>query len=360
MRRILIANGLDPHLLVVLDERAESASDAIRRGVDKVFLTGSAETGRKVLRQLADPLIPSVMELSGCDAVFILDGADLPGVVEALVFALRLNNAATCMAPRRLFVSERTQSQLQPLLTAALRRLKPIDVSASTRQLLGDLIAEATLYGAKVALNGLHAVFPALPAHQPPAHDPPAHDKAAHDPLPHERLHHDQGKHTVGATVITGAQPAMRIAQADIFAPVLSIFTVRDTEEALRLHEQCPYALTAAVFGPRDAAEALAARVNAGTVLLNDLIVATADPRAAFSARKRSGFGSTRGAEGLLEMTAVKTVIRRRAPDRRAYQPTTPMHTRLFTAYISLAHGRGWKTRLAALRGLIQAASQLK
>jgi aldehyde dehydrogenase (NAD+) len=234
------------------------------------------------------------------------------------------------MAPRRLFASASIREQLLPLLIRALRPLEPIEVSSETRQMLGDLIAEATLYGAKVALNGMDT-----------------------------RCTHSQAA-TVGATILTEAHPSMRITQADIFAPLLSVITVKNEDEAVEMHRECPYALTASVFGPRRAARVMASRLNAGTVLVNDVIVSTADPRVAFGGRKRSGFGSTRGAEGLLEMTAVKTVVVQRSRSRRSYQPTTPTHSRFFAAYIRLAHGRGWRSRLAAFCELFQSARQLR
>ncbi len=93
-----------PHCCNCWTNRPRPPVDAIAAGVDKVFLTGSAATGTAVLHQLAPHLTPAVMELSGCDAVFVLPGADLDRTVAALAFGLRLNGSATCMAPRRLFL----------------------------------------------------------------------------------------------------------------------------------------------------------------------------------------------------------------------------------------------------------------
>ena len=104
LRDVLVGCGLDPALLQLLDESPQAAVDAIAAGVDKVFLTGSAATGTAVLYQLAAHLTPAVMELSGCDAVFVLPGAEVERTVAALAFGLRLNGSATCMAPRRLFL----------------------------------------------------------------------------------------------------------------------------------------------------------------------------------------------------------------------------------------------------------------
>ncbi|WP_377807343.1 aldehyde dehydrogenase family protein [Azospirillum sp. A29] len=96
--------GLPPGLFRVLDESAAAVDEAIEEGIDKLVLTGSADTGRVVAEKLARHLVPSTMELSGNDAVFVLPGADLEQVARALAFGLRLNGSATCIAPRRVFV----------------------------------------------------------------------------------------------------------------------------------------------------------------------------------------------------------------------------------------------------------------
>ena len=130
LRDVLVGCGLDPALLQLLGESAQAASDVIAAGVDKVFFTGSAATGTAVLHQLADHLTPSVMELSGCDAVFVLPGAELDRAVKALAFGLRLNGSATCMAPRRLFLVG-DHPDLVPALLEQCKNLPPVVLPAA-------------------------------------------------------------------------------------------------------------------------------------------------------------------------------------------------------------------------------------
>ena len=98
-----------------------------------------------------------------------------------------------------------------------------------------------------------------------------------------------------------------------------------------------PFALAASIF-TRDesAARFLAARLNAGVVTINDLIIPTADARLPFGGRKRSGFGVTRGAEGLLELTTPKVVTVSRSKFRPAFEAPQPGDARLFQAYLKL------------------------
>jgi acyl-CoA reductase-like NAD-dependent aldehyde dehydrogenase len=308
----LVGCGLDPALLQLLDESAQAASDAIAAGVDKVFLTGSVATGTAVLHELADHLTPAVMELSGCDAVFVLPEAEPDRAVAALAFGLRLNGSATCMAPRRLFLVGDHPGFVRALIDQ-LERLPPVvlvDGLQDARRLGGCILRDESDAGLRFA-------------------------------------------------VILKATSEMAITQADIFAPVLCIFDVPDADTAIAAHATCPYALTAAIFGPEPEARKLASHLPVGTVLINDLIVGTADPRVSFGGRKSSGFGVTRGREGLLEMTTLKTIVAQRSRDQRAYRPATPAHQPFFAAYIQAIHGGHWRTRWQGLRRLLRVAARL-
>jgi delta 1-pyrroline-5-carboxylate dehydrogenase len=117
----------------------------------------------------------------------------------------------------------------------------------------------------------------------------------------------------------------------------------------------CPYALGASVFGPEEPARRLAVRIRAGAVTINDLIVPTADPRLPFGGRGQSGYGVTRGAAGLLELTCVKTISLRRGHLRLHYQPTTAVDRTVFRQYLRAAHGRGWVGRIRACASLLAA-----
>jgi acyl-CoA reductase-like NAD-dependent aldehyde dehydrogenase len=143
----------------------------------------------------------------------------------------------------------------------------------------------------------------------------------------------------VPPVIVADATAELRLLRQDVFAPVLAIVPVRDMEHALACAALCPYALGASVFGPVDASRALAARVNAGSVVINDVIVPTADPRLPFGGRGESGFGVTRGAEGLLEMTSIKTISVRRGWFRPHLSPPGANDARRFAGMIRLLHG---------------------
>lgn len=133
------------------------------------------------------------------------------------------------------------------------------------------------------------------------------------------------------------------------------VIPVRDVEHALMLSSQSSYALGAAIFGPADAALALAGRVSAGCVVVNDVIVPTADPRLPFGGRGSSGFGTTRGAEGLLEMTVIKSICVRSGRFRPHLDPAKAGDNTMFAALIATLHGNA-RTRVNGIKTLARHA----
>jgi acyl-CoA reductase-like NAD-dependent aldehyde dehydrogenase len=156
-------------------------------------------------------------------------------------------------------------------------------------------------------------------------------------------------------TLISRTTPALLSMQTEIFAPVLSVMRAVDLEEALAANAACLYALTASVFGPEAHARALARRLRVGNVLINDVVIPTADPRIPFGGRGRSGFGVTRGTEGLLAMTMPRTIQTQRSRSRRPYEPTGGGHVELFAGLAEALHGAGIQRRWAGLKRVLRA-----
>jgi acyl-CoA reductase-like NAD-dependent aldehyde dehydrogenase len=329
---LLAAAGLPENLLTILPEGDEAGREALAVGPDKVLVTGRAATGQAVLADLAPRLVPATLELSGCDAVFLLPqcrAADVDRAARALRFGLTLNGGATCIAPRRVFVPRSLRPALEEQLVRLFRNtpsgLPVAAVAPELARRARELAAEAMLEGARLLAGSLAGDGPFRPL------------------------------------VLADARPEMRLLRKDLFAPVLSLVEIDDSEPSEALEEAlagaalCPYALGAAVFGPEEAAVAFASRVRAGVVVVNDLIVPTADPRLPFGGRGRSGYGLTRGAEGLLELTTVKTIAVRRGRRLPHLEEPQPGDADLFLSYLALVHGGGWRARLQGLVGLFRA-----
>ena len=144
-------------------------------------------------------------------------------------------------------------------------------------------------------------------------------------------------------TVFGSAEVLARLSVTD-----LDFVAVSSEEEALRLAAECEYALGATVFGSPPRAAAFAKKVRAGVVVINDMIAPTAHPALPFGGRGSSGFGVTRGAEGLLELTAAKAIVVQRSRWLPHFDAPHASDRRLFSAFIRALHAGAWKVRLRA------------
>ena len=318
---VLAEAGLPAGVLTVTDESVEAAQQALAALPDKVIFTGSSRTSQSILEELAATSTPAVLELSGADAIVVTPSADLQQVARAVAFGLRLNGASVCMSPRRLFATPSTMTALRPLLYAELAKVPGVALDAGTSARLRIMLDEAANAGAE-----LYGAF------KPDAQQPLLVDRAT---------------------------ASMSIARSDIFAPVLSLVEAETMLHVPELYAQCPYALTASIFCDKaneKKARLLAQMLKAGTVLINDIIAPTADPRVPFGGRGASGYGLTRGAEGLLEMTAVKALLIRRGGVMLHLDPTSDEDATMFAGLIRTMHGKGLATRWAALKQLVKTA----
>ncbi len=316
LRDCMVASGVIKNLVQVLPSDVEAGEAAIRKGVDKVVLTGSVGTGRKVLHMLADKLISSTMELSGSDAVFVLPQADLKRAARSIAFALKMNGGATCIAPRRIFVTPANHSSLCELLVEELADAEPVAVRPEIWDQANGLISEALTGGARNLSASKDSLLGSTSSDQ------------------------------MRATILVDVQPQMRVATADVFAPIASIIQVDDMTEAMRFDAACPYHLGASVFGPEPHASYWAEQIQAGCVTLNDTLIPTADPRVAFGGRGESGWGVTRGPEGLLEMTRPKVICERRGRWMPHFDRKVASSPVVLTHLLKFFHARTLKERL--------------
>ena len=325
------ASGLPADLIQILPEDPLVAVTAMRCGVDKVFLTGAVTTGRAVRRELADAGTPAVMELSGCDAVFILDDADPELASDCLLFGLTLNQSQTCMAPRRVFASDQMVDRVLLLVQKKIAAREGIEtiVRGEAARTAIEKIQDAVTAGAKLQSG---------------------------------QINFSSGSPELrGVVVLDEVTIEMAVTRSDLFAPVLSFLRVRSEEQALRDHLKCPYALSATVFGSQARSLVFARKIHAGCVVINDMIVPTADPRVPFGGRGQSGHGMTRGEAGLLEMTQLKTIVSTRRWFKPHLQTPTPVDADVLEQLIRIEHAAGVWQMLTAVPQMIKTTlAQLK
>lgn len=333
--RLFDAAGLPPDLLQVLPGARTTGAALIEQGCDKIFFTGSEATGRKVAAECGARLIPCVLELGGSDAAIVLDDADLERAAEGLVWGRFSNSGQTCVAPKRVFVEQGVYDRLATLLADRVRRLNAgVDRAAAD---LGPLIRPSQTDRLRGQLDDALARGAHVAARGAPAAD-----------------------HVFAPVLLTDVTPDARVLREETFGPLLPLVRVRDDDEAVARANDSPYGLSASVWTTnRRRALVLAARLEAGSVVVNDSVIVAGMSDVPHGGVKASGAGRTHGVAGLRECVRSKAVVLERLPHLRQvwWYPYGPALREALDAAIVALHDRGWIRRLRALwraRGLVR------
>lgn len=271
--------GLPPGVLNVVTGAGDTGAALVGHpGVDKVAFTGSTAVGKAIQGQLAGSDTRLSLELGGKAAHVVFDDAPLDQAIEGVVEGIFFNQGHVCCAGSRLFVQENVHDLFVDKLKARLATLrvgdpldKNTDVGAinSRQQLerIDELVRSGVEEGAEL---------------YQPACDLP-----------------DRGFWFV-PTLFTGVSQSHRIAQEEIFGPVLSIMSFRTPEEAVEKANNTPYGLSAGVWTSKGSRILwMADQMKAGVVWANTFN--KFDPSSPFGGYKESGFGREGGRHGLLE-----------------------------------------------------------
>ncbi len=260
--------------IITGDGRAGAA--LVKSDVDKIAFTGSTEVGKAIQRELAGNGKKLTLELGGKAANVIFDDAALDQAVEGIVNGIYFNQGHVCCAGSRLLVQESiyeaTIDKLKRRL-ATLRVGDPLDKNTD----VGAINSEAQLEKIKELVASGEAEGAEI--YQPPCRLP------------------EKGYWFV-PTVFTNVAQSYRIAQEEIFGPVLSVLTFRTPDEAVEKANNTPYGLSAGVWTEKGSRIlAMAQRLKAGVIWANTYN--RFDPTSPFGGYKESGFGREGGLHGL-------------------------------------------------------------
>jgi aldehyde dehydrogenase (NAD+) len=261
---------------IVTGDGRTGAAIVDHEGVDKVAFTGSTEVGKAIQRQLAGSGKKLTLELGGKAANIVFDDCALDQAVEGIVNGIYFNQGHVCCAGSRLFAQE---SIYEPLVEKLKRRLETLRV--------GDPLDKNTDVGAINSAMQLDKIRELVQS---------GRDEGAEIYQPPCRL--PEKGYWFAPTVFTNVAQSYRIAQEEIFGPVLSVLTFRTPEEALEKANNTPYGLSAGVWTEKGSRILwMAQRLRAGVVWANTYN--RFDPTSPFGGYKESGFGREGGLHGL-------------------------------------------------------------
>lgn len=279
--------GLPRGVFNLVPAGRESGDHLIRhKDIDKVAFTGSTAAGKHIAGVCAERLARVSLELGGKSAAVLLDDADFAAALPSLMIYSMPITGQVCFSLTRILVPESRKQEFLDMYLGAVKGIKvgdPFDPDTQMgpltmqRQLerVQSYIAAGRAEGATVACGGGR---------------PSGLGKGYY----------------IEPTVFTDVRPDMKIAQEEIFGPVVSVIGYRDDEDAIAKANDSQYGLSGAVFSADpERGYAVARRIRTGSVTVNGMIV---DPKHPFGGYKQSGMGREGGPEGLDNYIETKTI----------------------------------------------------
>jgi acyl-CoA reductase-like NAD-dependent aldehyde dehydrogenase len=259
-------------------------------GLDKISFTGSTATGKAVMRSAAGNLKRVTLELGGNDPAIVLPDADVEALVPRLFWAAFANNGQICIASKRIYVHESIYDRFAAAMVQYAKTVK---------------VGEGTEEGVQIGPIQNRPQFERVRALLADARSGGIHFLLGGD-VPEGR------GYFIPIAIADNPDDSSRVVAEEAFGPVLPLLKFSDVDEVVARANGTPYGLAASVWGKDlDAAQAVADRVEAGTVWINT--VQDLGPGQPFGGHKQSGLGVENGREGLLEYTNSQVIVRCKA-----------------------------------------------
>ncbi len=278
--------GIPRGVFNIVTGRGDVGAALVSSGVDKIFFTGSTSTGRKVSELAAKSLTPVSLELGGKDAMIVLNDADIDAATSGAIWGAFMNAGQTCVSVERCYVHK----DLIDMFLQTLRRKVEKLHTGNGRDAgidIGPIIHKAQFDTVKSQVDD--AVRRGATIH------------AGGDFIEKE------GAYFISPTVVSNLPLDSLLMREETFGPVLPVIEFGSDDEAVSLANTSRFGLSASIWtADRKRGMQIARNLQAGAVLVNDVIGYYGIPDGVVGGLKESGSGRVHGKEGLLEMVYPK------------------------------------------------------
>jgi aldehyde dehydrogenase (NAD+) len=296
--------GIAPHWLQVVYGDGEVGTAVIAQRPDQVMFTGSARTGRAIMRQAADLLVPVELELGGKDPMIVFDDVDLARTVAGAAFGALTAAGQSCTSVERLFVQESVHDRFVEALVGLVSSLRLVDSPTDDADGDGDIGCMTTDFQVRtVAQHLLDARERGAKVWTGADWDP----QAALDGRPGLP---GRPYRMVPPMVVTDLPDDALMATEETFGPVIPVLRFADEREVVQRANASTYGLTASVWSADLArAERVARQLRCGGVSINNVMATEATPALPFGGFGESGMGRYKGVQGLRAFTNAQSVV---------------------------------------------------
>jgi len=307
----------------------------------KILFTGSTRAGKQIMQQAAQYLIPVELELGGKDPMVVFDDVDINRAAAGAMWGGLMNCGQTCTSIERVLVHERIHDDFVQALA------KKIEGLSHASQ--GDAIADA---------GDLDVGFMTAPF-QIDKVEELVEDARAKGATIHTGGQRKGDSHAYAPTLISGVNSSMRVISEETFGPVITVEKFKDESDAIRMANDSPYGLSAAVWsGDMARAERVAQKIESGNVSINNVLATQGNAALPFGGTKESGFGRYYGQHGLHSFSHVKSIIVDSGSKHELHwYPYSKEKYELFGKLLDVMYG---KTGIARMIGIVTTGLKLE